>query len=355
MKRLGYLVLTALVLFNSCDKRGMNPDDVQNIDLDWPGFIWFGADIPTKTETITNMKGRHFDVVAFKYGSDWNTFKATGTPASSGETKGFSCPTEVSCDANSGICTYKNNTDNNSVEWDGTMKYSFFAFYPVTGTQGVTLSSTASTPGVPKITYTVPSSNDADALPDVMTASNIDVQNTGSGTVSLNFRHQLSLLTVEARNLDKSDITISNLVLTITSKRYGSITIPLDGSAATPGNTVTNNFSFAMQGGESVTVEEFGKNGTSENTVVSSKNITLIPQDPLIIGEELAGSLTFTYGHSGTSETKSETKSETFSSNKKFEAGKKYAFVLNFANDAVTIAIIESGEWIENRQSIIFE
>lgn len=350
MKRLGYLALIALVLFNSCDKRGMNPDDVQNIDLDWPGFIWFGADIPTKTETITNMRGRTFDVVAFKYGSDWNTFKATGTPASSGGTKGFSCPTDVSCDAN-GICTYQNNTDRNPVEWDGTMKYSFFAFYPVTGTQGVTLSSTASTPGVPKITYTVPSSNDADALPDVMTASNIDVQNTGSGTVSLNFKHQLSLLTVEARNLDKSDITISNLVLTITSKRYGSIIIPLDGSAATPGNTVTNNFSFAMQGGESVTVEEFGKYGTSENTVVSSKNITLIPQDPLIIGEELEGSLTFTYGHSGTSETKG----ETFSSNKKFEAGKKYAFVLNFANDAVTIAIIESGEWVEDRQSIIFE
>lgn len=100
-----------------------------------------------------------------------------------------------------------------------------------------------------------------------------------------------------------------------------------------------------------MTVEEFGKYGTSENTVVSSKNITLIPQDPLIIGEELAGSLTFTYGHSGTRETKG----ETFSSNKKFEAGKKYAFVLNFANDAVTIAIIESGEWVEDRQSIIFE
>lgn len=340
-----------MVLLTSCDKRWTDPDEGRTVALDWPGFIWFGADMQTRTPTITNLKGRTFDVVAFKYGSDWATFKATGTPASSAGAKGFSCPTLVTCDA-SGICSYRNNTDSNPVEWDGTMKYSFFAFHPVTGTQGVTLTTGQNTTGSPCIEYTVPSSSDANDLPDVMTASSIDVQNTGSGTVALNFRHRLSLLSVEARNLDEDDITISDLVLNVTSKRYGSVSIPLDGTAATPGALVQGGFSFAMQApGTPVTVEEFGKYGTSDNTVISTSNVTLIPQDPAITGEDLAGSLTFVYGHSGMTETKV----EPFSSNKKFEAGKKYALVLNFANDAITIAIIESGEWAETRQNIIFE
>ena len=367
-------ILPALVILSSCEKLQTSPESGQRVILDWPGYIWFDAEAPkTKTTAVTDMSDKSFNLIAFKYGSNWNTFKATGTPASAmsdAEPYGFSFPTTVSCDAD-GVCDYDASNGGAPVEWDGTQKYSFFAWHPATTNGTVSLTTGQSTAGVPAIKYTVPAAEsegfiNASNIPDVLIANTTDVQNTGAGVVSLNFSHALCLLTVEARNLKAGTIAdISNLVMAITSQRYGNITIPLDGSTATPGD-VTNNFKCRMQptsgNGSSVPVPEFGIDGSSSNTSISypNYNTAYIPQGSEL--GELTGSLSFTVGFRNAAEphnaipTEEPNKVQTFESTKALEAGKKYAFVITIAADeSISIAIIESGAWDEKTTDLIFE
>ena len=367
-----FLLLAAI----SCGKDDPVSQQGQNVILDWPGYIWFDADASkTKTAQVESMFGKSFNVIAFKYSSDWATFKATGTPASamsSSSPYGFKFPTPVACAASTGIRTYTSSDNTNPVEWDGNMKYSFFAYYPALSADDpsgtVTRVTDQTTAGVPAIKYTVPSPvggymNAAD-VPDVMTAYTYDAQNTGAGAVSLNFKHRLCLFCVEARNLKTTEATISNLVLTITSNWYGDVTIPLDGSAIQPGTIINNNFVCRMQPttgtGAVVTVEQFGSDGTSANTLVSHPNnhIAFIPQNPDDIIDpnsepktklgNLTGKLDFNWNGSA--------KSQTFTATKSFLEGKKYAFVITIAaDDAISVDIRESEDWEENSSDIIFE
>lgn len=362
-------LILLLIVTISCGKDDPVNSNGQKVILDWPGFIWFDSDVKTKTTAIEyNMYGKDFNVIAFKYSADtdWSTFKATGTPASAMGTKGFKFPTTVSC-ASDGVCSYTSSDNTNPVEWEGTNKYSFFAYYPATSTDDpastVSRASTNSTAGVPSIKYTVPAAEsdgymDATKVPDVMTAYATDAQNRGglTGVVSLNFVHRLCLFCVEARNLKEADATISDLILTIESKRYGAVTIPLDGSPLQLSSTdiIEDNFKCRMQPtsgtGSSVIVEQFGKYGTSDNTLVSHPNnhIAFIPQDPDVIGEFLSGKLNFKWN--------GDDKEQEFSSTKVFKEGTKYAFVITIAsNDAISIDIRESDEWIEKSNDIIFE
>ena len=362
------------MLLCSCGKAIPDGNNGQTVILDWPGYIWFDADAhATKTTAVTSMGGKTFNVIAFKYGSDWNTFKATGTPASamsSSEPYGFAFPTTVSCSSD-GVCSYTNVHGDSPVECDGTMKYSFFAWYPASAADPastVTLETNANSAGVPSIKYTVPAAEsdgymNASKLPDVLTASTTDAQNTGAGVVALNFKHALCLLTVEARNLKEGTVAdISNLIMTISSQRYGNISIPLDGSATTPGGRVTNNFNCRMQPssgtGSSVSVPEFGIDGSSANTMVSHHDysIAFIPQGNEL--GDLEGELKFdvTFHKDGEADVVKTGLTQEFSSNKAFQAGKKYAFVITIAaDDSISIAIIESGEWETESTDIIFE
>ena len=347
----------------SCGKDDPVSQQGQNIILDWPGYIWFDADAAkTKTAQVESMYGKSFNVIAFKYSSDWATFKATGTPASamnSSSPYGFKFPTPVACAASTGICTYTSSDNTNPVEWDGNMKYSFFAYYPTSDDDSkgtVTRVTDEATAGVPAIKYTVPSPvggymNAAD-VPDVMTAYTYDAQNTGAGAVSLNFKHRLCLFCVEARNLKTTEATISNLVLTITSNWYGDVTIPLDGSAIQPGTVHDEDFVCRMQPteGTGTVVATFGSDGTSANTLVSHPNnhIAFIPQNPDVIGSNLVGKLNFKWN--GTD------KEQEFTATKAFLEGKKYAFVITIAaDDAISVDIRESEDWEEKSSDIIFE
>ncbi len=397
MRFLKFILLPALVIAASCQKPAQAGGNGNDTVLEWPDYIWFGADVSTKTPIIETMRGRSFDVVAFKYSkdTDWTTFKATGTPASSATSgsgadlvKGFAFPTHVNC-ASNGVCSYDyNNTASAGPSvWQGGKKYSFFAFYPqagssVSGEGGVSLSSTASTASAPVISYSVPSWTNPDLLPDVMTSAATDLENKGDGTVAFMFKHKLCMLCVEARNLDETPIQIRNLTLELTSKVYTSISIPLDGSACTPSGSKTGGIAYVLRSGESdiVTVETFGANDSAENTLISgNKNVMFIPMDP--DGPDgnaetsadnmpyLTGNICLQYRENKGGDSWSEWRTittdddggnylhdgEEFEAARKFEAGKRYSFVVTFANGAITIAVIESGEWTNYDQYIEFE
>lgn len=362
MKQAKYIIPSILLLLaaSSCSKDVPATTGGSKVILDWPGYIWFDSEVKTKTTAVESLTGKSFNLIAFKYGSDWATFKATGTPASAMGDHGFKFPTPVTCGSD-GACTYTSSDNTNPVEWDGTMKYSFFAYYPTSSDDSastVSLVSASNTAGVPEIKYTVPGPTDgymdATKIPDIITASVTDVQNTGAGSVGLSFKHRLCLFCVEARNLKADAAVISDLVLTITSNRYGEVVIPLDGSALRPSNIISNNFVCRMQPtsgtGSSVTVEQFGKDGTSANTLVSFPNnhIAFIPQDPEVIGSDLSGRLDFKWNDDALG--------QDFTATKAFVEGKKYAFVITIASDdAISIDIVESDEWIEKSNDIIFE
>lgn len=361
MKHISKIIPFTIILLAalSCGKDDPAGQNGQKVILDWPGYIWFESGVKTKTEQIESMGGRTFNVIAFKYGSDWATFKATGTPSSAMGTNGFKFPTPVIC-ASDGACTYTSSNNSTPVEWEGNMKYSFFAYYPALSADDpastVSLTTTNTTAGVPMLKYTVPAPvggyMNASQVPDIITANIIDAQNTGAGAVDLQFSHRLCMFCVEARNLKKETARISDLVLTITSDRYSSVTIPLDGSALRPGSIVNSDFVCRMQpaGSEEVSVGQYGKDGSSANTLVSHPDchIAFIPQDPGIIKSNLSGKLSFKWNGVETE--------APFTATNAFQEGRMYAFVITVAaDDAISVDVREMYEWIEKSNDIIFE
>lgn len=360
------LMLSCMGILSSCNKDDVPEADVE-VDIPFNGYIHFGADRFTtrasQGNALEDLTGQDFGVIAFQYTSDWNTFKATGTPASSQ----FPFPTKVYYKGSA--WTYdKTNRDNPEppilVEWDNDSKYTFFAYYPYSSSGScVSTETSQSTAGVPSIKYTVPSWTTPSQLKDVMIASVKDAKNNSDGTVYFNFKHCLSCLTIEARNLDEvkpdhsSDQSIKNLTLTITSNLYGDLTIPLDYNLdPTPISQKTGSKTYTVCGSTAINVPPISTTEGDPNkgkiqvvSVSGDNNIFIIPQKANGPNGHLQGYVTFVDKNGATKTGKSgdagyDANLE-FNSDKDFVAGRKYSLIVNFANGMISVAIIESGDW----------
>ena len=349
-------------------------DDIDNgIEVEIPkaDYIHFGVESrPTRASNIVeDMEGKNFSVIAFQYASDWNTFKAIGTPASSK----FPFPTAVNYVNN--LWTYDASSTNGGtplVDWDNSSKYAFFAYYPQSGSSScVQPTTTRTTAGTPSITYTVPSGTDPSVLKDVMIASIKDVTNNSDGTVYFEFRHCLSCIVIEARNLDEvedasdhtKDQTISDLKLYITSPLYGSLTIPLDYTIEqTPGNKTNTTKEYSIFGSSTtVNVPALVKGNSLQTVPVSGdNNIFIIPQT-IDQNGHMKGYLSFTDKDNTKKIGKENVTGYTydpdleFDANRDFEIGHKYSLIINFANGQISIAIIDTNDWTDVDQTITFE
>lgn len=365
MKRFVSIILAVLSVC-SCGKNLQGGDSI--VPVEWQGFVYFGADVSTKVPIYKDLNGQHFGVIAFKYDSDWNTFKAVGKPSSAAgdnANPGFNFPTDVSC-SSSGLCTYGSRQNASTpVEWEQGKVYSFFAYFPysaATSGTGVILDSTEESAGVPSIKYTVPSWTDPSSLSDVMTAVAIDEVNSGDGTVGFTFKHRLCCLNVEARNFNDSPETAKNLVINIESDMFESVVVPLDPSIdiAPSGNHTGASYQIIPNSDDAkVTIPVYDGVSSSTTNLSGDNNIILIPQnvddildqdgEVVLDGKgKLTGNISFT-------DKNGNPQSQDFESDKNFEPGKKYSFVITFANGSISIAIIESGEWTDVNQDIIFE
>lgn len=183
------IFLMAAAALTSCTKAPI--DGSEDINLHLPRYIYFDATAATKAPLVTNLTGKDFSVIGFNFGSNWDTYKATGTPMSE------FYKTKVT--ESGGIFTYSP-----LVNWDATKKYTFFAYYPsetVNSTAtGVTVEGTQSTANTPKITYTISGAarSDQSKLYDVMTAMVKDTDNSSDGTVNFHFYHRLYCIEVVA-------------------------------------------------------------------------------------------------------------------------------------------------------------
>lgn len=336
--KLTYLLAAIPLLISTSCEGFENNGSTDPTDLEWNGYILFDTEVSTRGTLYTSptLSGQAFGVLGYKYAIDWNTYKATATPNVFSNT-----PQQVTWNSTSHTYTPLK-------QWENSSKYTFFGYYP----WGQTIVSTA---GTPYINYT--QSWNPTQMNDVMTGMTSDIDNSGNGVVGMSFHHRLCCLNIEARNLNDATEQIYDLKVTITSPMYASAQIPLDHSLAiTPGTA--NNSSKVFQvipndATQKVSIPKY----TGEATDLSgSNNILFIPQQQSVMGN-LQGTISFKdkNGNSRPNSTQLDIDNCKFDSSKNFEAGKKYTLVINFSDEAISIAIIESGDWMDQNQSIIFE
>lgn len=194
------------------------------------GFMQFSTEVSTRSQLAIDMKGKAFGIIGFEYSktSSWSGAKSTTTPDLFHNLR-------VDCDANNGTCTYDwenpTNPGNNPKPW-GDYRYAFFAYHPYDGA-GITLSPKTAT-NTPTLTYTYgwlnPTGNpswvqdydvdrdgtgskeakvidvtaDGNPVFDLMTAESVDASGSGSGRVSLDFKHRMFALEILVNNYNEN-------------------------------------------------------------------------------------------------------------------------------------------------------
>lgn len=354
-----YAYMIMMISFVACQKQVDTPD----IHAPWGGYITFSTGIETKTPINVNMRGKDFGVLAYSYDSNWATARPVSTPD-------LFYNQTVNCD-NNGICTYDSDPSvagTQVKEWNLAKTYSFFAYYPTTTDNSSISISGSSDTNMPKVTYTYPfGTPDANGnvditvpgneiLADLMTAASTDQTGKGSGRVGFNFEHRLFCFEVQANNYnDNSTIDIANLKLKLTGLAYSSMTVPMMASdTRTPVTKTSEGMPASVtytlsDAATTATIPSFKNGGTSYSlsqncSATKDGYIMLIPQDTAISGE-------FTWDDMPTGSGVM----TTFTTNLDFQAGKKYSIIINFAGDAITIAIIEAGTWASNEVDIEFD
>ena len=221
MKHIIYLATVAILLLGSCTKQVQTPSVEQ-----YDGYIFFSQDVETKATMIGSQnKIDQFGVVGYKYANSSSWSSHVSTEPSPNVFQSSTMPQVVICD-NNGYGTYSPLQG-----WSNTMKYSFFAYYPV----GNTNVSLVDVTGVPSIKYSVNTSDLRSSMVDVMVARSLDQEwnsnSTSNGNVALTFEHCLSGLAINIKNSTTAPMTIKYIILEVSGIQYKEITIPLDGGA----------------------------------------------------------------------------------------------------------------------------
>lgn len=373
MNRIDYItaLLCGTMAFAGCDKQ---MEEIPEVILPTDGYIHFNTEVASRGALVTDMKKQDFVVTAYNYANNvfWSTVELQAKP---------NVFYNQSVTWNGAVHTYDAfpDDDENSLKtWEAGKRYAFFAHYPVD--QSITLSN-GTYEGTPYITYTLPSTEDATLLKDVMTAHLLDTDNSTSNEVGLTFKHRLVAMDVQARNfndaLDNGTevyIKISSMKIKISNLAYNQIEIPLDASMevtrkALDGWGKTAEYNIIPLGGAVVVAPSGSSSGEETSTGVSDAfdtNIIIIPQeavegaDGVVTG--LKGKLEVEYqyvdsnGNTLTIEDKTGgSQSIDFDTKKDLKAGRKYYLQMTFSRSAITIAIIESGAWEDKDVEIEFE
>ena len=364
----------------------------------WPihyGYMQFSTEVSSRAQLVTDMKGKSFGVLGYKYSATTNW--ATAKPVTAPMSDFYNLKVESVNENGSykyNYDAYPDTNDERSLkEWEEG-NYSFFAYHPYTDentTTGITLSTSATT-NTPTLTYTygwlngsgkdwfkdsystVNTKNEVVKLNavvrlyhkdvpvyDLMTAEAIDVNGTGSGTVGLNFKHRMFALEVLANNYNENTEGtydareyISGLVLTLKGLKHSSMIIPMsmqggeeapsyDGIEPEPG-TGTRNFlisdpeEFVMVPAFNETYEGRGEGVPTSISKLGSNNggyLMLIPQTTGLEGTLYWKELSNFPGTVATD----------FTSTIEFKAGRSYQLYINYVGSGITIALIEAGAW----------
>lgn len=328
------IALSLFMLFTGCEESLITSPEAE-IEIPTGNYIHFNTQVSTRGTLITDMK-RNFAVTAFDYDKDWSTAVATALPTDSMHNQLVTW--------NGSLHTYDTNpseSGNQLKEWEEGKKYTFFAHQPT----DLTISS-STTYGTPYLTYTLPA--DVANMVDIMTASVFDTDNTLGNTVGLTFKHRLTALGIQIRNLNKDNsIELDKLNISFINNtlKYNKATIPLDASMemtrTVSGSVSQGPYSFISSGAISIPALE---------TVSLDNAMIFIPQEGTSTDDFLQGNITYSY-----SDKNSDEEPQTFNVGRDMKVGRKYYLQMTFSAGAITIAIIESGEWTDKDVDIEFE
>lgn len=282
MKRLIYISLCASLFLYGCEKSpvGNNSGSIDNeIIISSGEYIQFNTEALTRGTLIDGGTLQDsFDVIGYKYASDWTAFKPQAKPNVFERTvEGKDSYDHVE------TIRYENSYHlyDDPVEWTAD-KYAFFAYYPCADNNMIKTSSSIYE-GTPYIDYTL-NVDDVNAHVDVMTASitNTHKQASRQG-VNLSMQHRLSALDfvgysyVNAKavnELNKNypgwtdipedtpvEIVIDELTITLSNLAYNKARISLDQSEdmdpqrngvqsmipSASGHTTTRDFTYVSE------------------------------------------------------------------------------------------------------------
>ena len=386
MRKFIYIIFAAALLATSCEQEQPIVNNGQ-----WPihyGYMQFSTEVSSRAQLVTDMKGKTFGVLGYKYSATTNW--ATAKPVTAPMSDFYNLEVE-SVEENGSYKynydAYPSDSDKSLKEWEEG-NYSFFAYHPFNA-KGISLS-TSTTTNTPTLTYTYAWLNPTDQdswfvadfqtmdhngnikkfnvvnlcdsfapVYDVMTAEAIDVNGRGSGTVGLDFKHRMFALEVLANNYNENTEgtfdarqSITGLVLTLNGLQHSTMTIPMSmqsGEAAPVyGGTAPGARSFLISDPmQTVIVPAFNETyeGRGEGVATSVSKLggrngnagylMLIPQTTGLSGTLNWNQLSNFPG----------TISTNFTSNIEFKAGRLYQLYINYVGSGITIALIEAGAW----------
>lgn len=357
-----YIFVLSAILTTACQKQINTPDVISAEG----GLVSFSTKVETKAPIIVNLYNKTFGVYGFGFSNltQWGTVKAKATPNEFYNQL-------VSCD-NTGACAYtytpSSDEDPDSVisgrkKWQIDQKYSFFAYYPyTTSNEGNYVISSAATPEVPFVEYTLPlvKSGTSDTytvdpanLLDIMTAKVIDHSIVLGPVVGFNFYHRLFCIDIEGINHDPNDVTVSDISLTISGIQYNKSRIYMDRDRTVYDETLLQDIS---QPSIPSVVNDFTKTSSvtfspiipDNNNVVLKQGlktalsggdnmIMLIPQNSE--NEANALNVTVNFKKNG------EEDSASTSFNLDFKEGRKYTLTMNFIGDEVQLITASEENW----------
>ena len=354
MKRIIYITILAFLFLAGCTKPSAAPAPTPE---QYDRYIFFSHSVETKAtlvEKATDMNGKDFGVVGFKYdeNTDWATFSTTKVNGN------LPKPNVFYDDDNTTLVDVETvGVDGTTANysplqgWSNNKKYAFFAFYPHNMELVNLDDDTPYSGGVPAIKYTmtaptastegVPADGTAfkASMFDVITADHINQYwksstensfiNKQSDDFVLEFSHRLSSLEVIMKNSSSGTIKINSLVLTISGIKNVSTIIPLDGNTLIP-----TALEEPMTATFTINLEEDEKAIGADPTRIKDKLI-FIPQDENI---SITMSIEYTDPYSESSVEKVITDLKT-----PLAEGCKHMLQLNFLDYNVYVMVVN--EW----------
>lgn len=336
MKRIICFAASVVLLMTGCHKPTPAPMPEQ-----YDRYIFFSQKVETKASLIESKADvDKFGVVGFMYDDalEWNGVSATAEPNVFYDENGVVVNVETVVCGTDGYGTYSPLQG-----WSNTKRYAFFAYYPIEHGALLLVNLDGKedyTAGVPAIKYTMNSDDIYASMTDVMTAEAKTDLETSDTSVLLTFSHRLSSLGVKVKNSSSGDIVLNSVSLNISSIKYQSIVIPLDGSPVTK-------TAFASAHASEMELAEVAETSlTAGGESELADKLIFIPQD-----EDLTATVTIEYtrnavgedpySYEGYTETRTLPAQTTI-----LEEGKKHLILLNFTDSTVEVGIANTG-WKE--------
>lgn len=173
--------------------------------------------------------------------------------------------------------------------WSNNKRYTFFAYYPISGVELVSQTGSDYEGGTPTIKYTMNTTSAESfkaSMVDLMTSphqtdlfwfgSGEDQNNIDDGEIPFEFQHRLSAIGVNIKYSTSGSIILNDITLRLSTIKYNSIKIPLDGAKVTKeGSSFNMDLPF--------TLAEGGENLQGSGAKQLTDKLILIPQSELSV------------------------------------------------------------------------